>query len=208
MLNGIHSPYWDMIMSLLTGKIYWIPFYIAIVWFIFKNFQSRAVFILILITLAIFVSDQFTNIIKDIVQRYRPVHDPSVRDFVHFVNNKGGLFGFFSAHAANSFTVAMFTSLVFKNRAYTLTILSWALIVSYTRIYLGLHYPLDIFTGMIFGLLLGFSTYKLLRFTERYFPALDKTKLNNRDFSYIFMVLLLMLTTTFIVIYETNTLGS
>ena len=205
-LNGMHNPYWDMIMSLFTGKTYWLPFYIVIVWFIIKNFKSRTIFIFLLLALAIVASDQLTNLIKETVQRFRPTHEPTIQNFVHFVKNKGGLFGFFSAHAANTFTVAMFTSLVFKNKPFTFLIFFWALMVSYTRIYLGLHYPLDIFTGMIFGLLLGFCTYKLLNFSERYFPALEKVKLNNRDFSYIFLFFLSMITTTFFVVFKIGNL--
>ena len=203
-LNGIHNSYWDVVMSILTGKIYWVVLYLTIVWFIAKNFKLRIILIFLILALAIVVSDQFSSFIKDTVQRYRPTHEPAIQNLVHFVKNKGGFYGFFSSHAANTFTVAMFTSLLFRNKRYSIMIFLWASVVSYTRIYLGLHYPFDIFTGLAFGLLVGFGAYKFLGCFEKYFPILnkDRIKLSNPDFGYIFLVLIVMISVTLFVSKE------
>ena len=201
-LNSMHSPYWDVVMSILTGKTYWILFYLVIVWFIAKNFKLRTIVILLFIALAIVVSDQVSGLVKDQVQRFRPTHDPLIQGMVHFVNEKGGFYGFFSSHASNTITVAMFTSLLFRNKSYSILIFFWALAVSYTRIYLGLHYPLDIVAGLIFGIFVGYGAYKLFCVIEKYFPILDKAKikLSHIDFGYIFLVVFTMISITMFVV--------
>jgi undecaprenyl-diphosphatase len=92
---------------------------------------------------------------------------------VHVVTGyRGGAFGFFSSHASNTFTIAAIASMLFKNRSFSITIFVWAIVVSYTRIYLGLHYPGDILTGWIWGAVFGFGFYKLMIFIqEKYFKA-------------------------------------
>jgi len=160
-------------MFLFSSREIWIPFYLLILYFIIKTFKRNSIYILILIGLSIALSDQFSVLIKNLVERLRPSNDPSINSLVHIVNNyRGGTFGFFSSHASNSFTIAVLTTFLFKNRTFTVLIFCWAVLVSYTRIYLGLHYPGDILTGWLWGGLIGFGFYKLIIFIQqRYFKS-------------------------------------
>jgi len=172
-LNNLHSSFWDKAMFLFSSREIWIPFYLLIIYVIIKTYKKNAVYILVLIGLSIAVSDQFSVLIKNLAERLRPSNEVSIKGMVHLVNEyRGGAFGFFSSHASNTFTVATIASLLFKNRSFSITIFSWAIIVSYTRIYLGLHYPGDILTGWIWGALFGFGFYKLMTFTQqKYFKS-------------------------------------
>ncbi|WP_423126304.1 phosphatase PAP2 family protein [Gaoshiqia sp. Z1-71] len=204
-LNGKHSPFWDIVMTLFTRTEYWLILYVPLIWFIIKKYRAKALVILILLALAIVITDQFSVLVKDTVKRFRPTHDPAIQHLVHNVLKKGGLYGFFSSHASNTFGVAAFTSLLFRNSRYSFLIYSWALLVSYTRIYVGVHYPLDILTGMLFGILTGYFMYKLLIVIEKHFlvlrsPKLEETNLENSGFNLIFIIFLTVLATTFMVV--------
>lgn len=204
-LNGKNTPFWDAVMALFTGTGYWLLFYLPLLYFIIKKYRAKAFVILILLAVAILISDQFSGLIKDIVQRLRPTHDPDIQTLVHHVVTKGGKYGFFSSHASNTFTTAIFTALLFRNTRYSLIIFSWATLVSYTRIYLGLHYPLDILAGMTFGILIGYSIFKLLSFLEKYFlllrsPKIIETNLDNKELGYIVTILCTMILITLLVV--------
>jgi undecaprenyl-diphosphatase len=98
--------------------------------------------------------------IKNLVERPRPTHDPDIANLVHIVNNyRGGTYGFVSSHAANVFGVATFLSNKFKNNQWSFFLLAWAAVVSYSRVYLGVHYPLDIIFGAVLGALIGVQCY-------------------------------------------------
>lgn len=173
-LNSFHNSFWDKVNVLWTSKEIWYPFYALLLYFIIKKYRRNSIYIIIILALAIAVSDQFSGLIKDLTQRLRPSHDPNLNGLIHNVLNKGGLYGYFSAHAANSFTVAAFTTFLFRNRWYSILIFIWAIVVSYTRIYLGLHFPLDILTGCIWGILTGFAAYKaILWIQKKYFRSMQ-----------------------------------
>jgi len=112
------------------------------------------------------VSDQACTIIKELVHRYRPGYDPAIRDLTHIVLRKGGEFGFPSSHAANTIFVALFSWFLFHSRPATIALLFWALLVSYTRIYTGAHFPLDILAGWIIGLFTAWVFFRLLTWVE------------------------------------------
>jgi undecaprenyl-diphosphatase len=197
-LNELHSSFWDKAMFLFSSREIWIPFYLLIIYIIIKTFNRNSIYILILIGLSIALSDQFSVLIKNLVERLRPSNDPAISNLVHLVNNyRGGNFGFFSSHASNTFTVAVIVSLLFKNRMFSTLIFIWAIIVSYTRIYLGLHYPSDILAGWLWGGLIGFGFYKLIlllqqRYFKSNFPEIRKKTIANDD-----AILLLL----FVIIY-------
>ncbi len=211
-LNKIHSPFWDVMMSLFTRTEYWILFFLFIIFYILKNYRVKGLIILLLLALGILISDQFSVFIKETVQRLRPTHDPAIQNVVHYVIRKGGEFSFFSSHASNTFTVATFLSLIFRNKNFSLIIFLWAIVTSYTRIYLGLHYPGDILTGWLFGILLGGIIYQLLTFIEVHFlllrtPRLSETKLSYKQFRILFIVFSVIILTSLLIVNRLQHIG-
>ncbi|MCK5730522.1 MAG: phosphatase PAP2 family protein, partial [Draconibacterium sp.] len=168
-LNSFHNNFWDTIMLMVTRKETWAPLYLIIIFYVVKNYRNKSILILLFMGLTILASDQISVLIKESVQRLRPVHEPAIADIVHNVFRKGGLHGFVSSHATNMFAIFIFTTRIFKNRSYFFLMLFWAVIVSYSRIYIGVHYPLDIIGGAFLGCLLGVIFYKLLMFIENHF---------------------------------------
>ncbi|MFC3809986.1 phosphatase PAP2 family protein [Lacihabitans lacunae] len=158
-LNGIHSPFWDKIMLLITTSRTWIPFYLFLIYIIFKNNKVKTglwlvVVILISVGLADFVA---SGIMKPFFMRLRPCYEPLVSIQMHMVKDCGGQFGFVSSHASTSFALAFsFTALIKKYRLLNVFLWIWAFIVAYSRIYVGVHYPLDIFFGAIIGCFLSY----------------------------------------------------
>ena len=159
-LNGINNPFFDSVMYRLTKTLVWIPLYLFFLYLIIRQYNWKTIIILVLAALMILVSDQLSNLVKDSVQRLRPSHQPGL--YVHIVEAyKGGIYGFYSAHASNTFSVAVFLILLLGRKWYViLPALLWTLFVSYTRIYLGVHYPGDIFAGWIAGGIIGFLLWK------------------------------------------------
>lgn len=161
-LNGLHSEFWDSIMWWVSGKEEWIPLYLIILGWLIYRFKWRVLYLIPFIVLLIVLSDQISVLIKNTVQRFRPTHDPEIGNLVNILNNyRGGKYGFVSSHAANSFALAIFTALILKNRWFTVFIFLWAAIVSYSRIYLGVHYPGDILFGALLGFAIGIFTFWL-----------------------------------------------
>lgn len=203
-LNGIHSPLFDVTMSLFTRTEFWLFLFLTIIFCIGRVFGRKALGVFIALALIVLVADQFSGLVKDLVERLRPTHDPSMQDLVHYVVKRGGKYSYFSAHAANTFGVAMFLSLLFKNRTFNVVIFSWAMLASYTRIYLGLHFPGDIITGMIFGLLVGWAVYRLAVYLDRRFFALssskvDKTAMAVSQSQVVLLVFVLIICMSFLV---------
>lgn len=162
-INGINSPFGDYFFSMYTDILIWVPMYIMILYTIFKKHGMRGFWILLALVLVITLCDQISSsLIKPTVARLRPTREPSLEGLLHIVNGyRGGKFGFISSHAANSFGLAAFSGLLFRRPGYTIFIFLWAIINSYSRMYLGVHYPGDIVGGTILGLLAGWSVYLL-----------------------------------------------
>lgn len=152
-LNGIHSPFWDEVMWIISGKYIWIILYVFILYIFIKKYKIKSIPIIIAVIITIVFSDQISNnIFKDGFQRLRPSHNIQLAGIIHIVKDYyGGQFGFISSHACNTFAFATFISLFFKNKYITISILLWATVVSYSRIYLGVHYPADIICGALVG---------------------------------------------------------
>jgi undecaprenyl-diphosphatase len=205
-LNSFFSDYGDTIMLMITRKETWIPFYAIILFFIIKNYRSKWWLVVLFLALTILLADQISVFLKETIQRLRPVHNPEIENLVHNVLRKGGLYGFVSSHAANSFAIFAFTTRVFRNRSYWFLILFWAVVFSYSRIYAGVHYPLDILGGAVLGWLIGVGTYKALIFFEIHFflarnPRIETTNLSSRQSGLIFLVFLILAATVFIMAY-------
>ena len=162
-LNGLHNPFMDKIMWWTSATITWVPLYLAVLYFVFKELKWKGVLTLLFLILVVVVADQGSvHLFKNIFQRLRPCHDSEITDFVHRVYGKcGGKFGFVSSHATNTFAFATFSSFFFNLRKYSYFIFLWAAFVSYSRIYLGVHFPGDILGGAILGYAIGLSLFKL-----------------------------------------------
>src|SRR5690554_6303097 len=136
---------------MITSKSIWFPMYAVILYVIFRNQGVKGIITVVGLALMVLLCDQIsTNIFKEGFERLRPSHEPSIQELVNLVNGKrGGKFGFVSSHATNSFGLAVFSLLLFRYRWYSLFILFWAALNSYSRIYMGVHYPGDILGGLI-----------------------------------------------------------
>ncbi len=192
-LNSFYNDFWDTIMLMITRKETWIPFYLVIIFYFFKSYHKKAWLILLFLALTIAASDQISVFIKETVQRLRPVHEPALENLVHNVLRKGGLHGFVSSHASNTFAIYVFTSRIFKNKSYSLLLLFWAIVVSYSRIYSGVHYPLDIICGAILGIFIGWLMFKAMLFVDNHFlaarfPKIEKNRLSVNGVRNIYLV--------------------
>ena len=147
-----------------TATLFWLPLYLFLIFLIFKIYRKDGWFILLGAAITIVLADQITtSFMKPFFARLRPSQDPGLQGLVHLVNGyKGGLHGFASSHAANTFGTALFVWLVLRP-CYQKAgwIFAWAIFMSYTRIYLGVHYPGDILVGAVIGLGCGWIGYRL-----------------------------------------------
>jgi len=173
-LNGFHNSFWDFVMYWMSNKLIWVPLYALLIYLIIRKYKQKSIWILLFVALLIAASDQFSVFIKNWVERPRPCHDENIGQLVHLVKNHcGGSFGFFSSHASNSFALAVFLPAFLRNkiRYFTTIALLWATLVSYSRIYLGVHYPGDVLAGAIFGAGFGYLFAFLYRlFINKFSP--------------------------------------
>lgn len=170
-LNGFHIDFFDRFMMMFTGRFIWIPMYVAMFIIMARTYRGRTLIIyLIGIALTITLADQIcASLIRPYVARLRPSNPENpLSQFVHIVNNyRGGRYGFPSCHAANSFGLAVYIALVFRRHAVSYIICGWALLNSYSRLYIGVHYPGDLLTGAIIGSAIAVGCYALVRHFAR-----------------------------------------
>lgn len=164
-LNGQHQDWLDPFVDTLTGKLIWIPLYALFIYLIIKHFNKGSVWILAGIGLAILMADQTASgFMKPFFERLRPCHDPRWEGLMFNYGGCGGMYGFVSSHAANTFALAIYLNLLFRDRLKGFGWLYiWAVVISYTRIYLGVHYPLDVVVGALVGLLSGWAGWLLAK---------------------------------------------
>lgn len=163
-MNGSDSLFWDGIMVVITSTQVWIPMFIVLLYVIGKNNTLRSfMWTIAAIALVILLSDQISSgICKPLFERFRPTQDPYLMYEVDIVNGyRGGRYGFISSHAANTFGAFVFLSLIFRRKSIAIILGVWAVMSSYSRIYLGVHYLGDILCGCLVGCLTGYLMYIL-----------------------------------------------
>ncbi len=164
-LNGQHNSFFDPIMYWASDKLFWIPYYAFIAVLLVWYYKKQSIPIFISIGVLITLADQIaSHLIKQTVKRLRPSHEPTLEGLIHLSKaGPGGQYGFVSSHAANAFALAAFLIFILPKKFNWLKwILGfWALFVSYSRIYNGVHYPSDVIVAALIGILLGFLISKL-----------------------------------------------
>lgn len=162
-LNGLHAPWLDPVMLVLTETVAWIPLYAFMLYVVIKEFKRDTWIVLLGLALTILLADQITaSLMKPYFGRLRPSQEPSLEEWIHLVEGyRGGKFGFASSHAANTFGSATFFFLWFRNiKRWVIWLFVWAAFMTYTRIYLGVHYPGDVLVGALVGIICGWGSFK------------------------------------------------
>lgn len=164
LLNNLGNPVWDDFWNILTNKWSSIPLYAVLIYLLYKSLGLKgAIISIILVAGMITITDQLANVFKDAFQRPRPCRQEGVMEFARFIAERCGRYGYFSAHAASSAALAIYMGLMLKpfySKIFPILII-WAAMVAYSRIYVGVHYPGDILTGMLLGVIVGWIFYKI-----------------------------------------------
>jgi undecaprenyl-diphosphatase len=171
-LNNLGNETWDGLWLVITNKLTFVPLYAILLFLIYKKYGAKPLLLMVFVIAAMITfTDQITNVFKDGFMRPRPCRAEGVVEFTRYIAERCGKYGFFSGHSSNSMAAAVFGGLVlrpyYKNLIFVL--LFWSFIVAYSRIYVGVHYPLDIICGMTFGALSGFGFYKLNKYLLKRF---------------------------------------
>ena len=169
-LNGSNSLYLDGVMKIYTSTSVWIPVALVLLLIVLKNNSLRGILLTVLaVALTIVATDQISsNLIKPLVGRLRPCNDPSIMHLIDTFNGyRSGGYSFMSSHACNSFGIFTIVSLIIRNRTLSLSLFLWAAINSFSRIYLGVHFPGDILCGALVGIAIGFVVYLVYGFLRK-----------------------------------------
>lgn len=185
-LNGSNSSFLDNFMWLYSFKFTWIPFYLCfLIIFVYKKNWKEILWICLMIGLLVLLCDQISSgLFKPYFQRFRPTHHPDFMNDVKTVfGYKGGSYGFISGHACNSFGFAMFTSLLFRNKVFTIMIFIFALLTAYSRVYLGVHFISDIVAGAVVGTIIGLLVYEIYVFGQKHIFSVVWRKLRKAAYT-------------------------
>ena len=163
LVNGSQSLFFDGLVKTLTTAATWIPLYVSLFYLVLKNNDSVQKILLIVACagVCVFLAGSLDDmIVKPMVGRWRPTHDPQIGSLVDTVNGyRGGDYGFFSAHASNTFSIAFFFCWLVRSRLLSVCLVIWSLVNCWTRMYLGVHYPGDILVGLLWGATIGGLVY-------------------------------------------------
>ena len=171
-LNGLGSETFDGFWLIITKQYSWTPLFLLLLYLVYKKLGTKqTLFLLLFVAILLVLTDQTANLFKNGFQRLRPCNNPEINSFIRIVQSRTS-FSFFSGHATSSMGVAIFLYLIFKKDfKYFWLLFLWPLIFAYSRIYLGLHYPLDIISGYLCGAILGFLMFQLYQFFQKKFPV-------------------------------------
>ncbi len=182
-VNGHHTPFFDALMLDISSKFFWSPLYALLIYWIFKEKQWYGFLVLVFVALTITAGDQISvHAFKNVFMRLRPCYEPALQGMLHMVKFCGGKYGFVSSHAANSFAVLAFINGFFRHkRPYVKWIMwTWALLIIYSRVYIGVHYPSDVLGGAVLGIILGTFFIWLYRKSEKYLRNLHDKPVANQ----------------------------
>lgn len=201
LINSHYSAFFDQFMYAVSFKFTWIPLYIITLFVIIKQWKKEAIWVVLSLILCIVISDQIASgVLKGTVKRLRPSHVEDLKNMIHLVKgDKSSLYGFASSHASNAMGFAFLTAVLYKRRLYTIFIIIWAIITAYSRIYMGVHFPLDVIGGFIIGASAACFCYWLL---TKIRPLSD---INNQKISlkYVNSILIVLgLSFSFIIFYS------
>lgn len=208
LLNGSDSIFFDYFFWLYSYKWTWIPFYVCfVIIFIYKKNWKEFILTLLSVALVILLCDQIaSSFFKPIFQRFRPTHHPDFHDQVQIVlGYKGGMYGFISSHAANSFGFATLMAFIFRNRLFTCMIMIFSLINGYSRIYLGVHFISDVVVGSLVGIIIGYMVYKLYHISRIYILKTEEKELNKPMYTQqqvYFLCLMFIITLLALVVFD------
>ncbi|MFQ3575709.1 MAG: phosphatase PAP2 family protein [Cytophagales bacterium] len=171
-INSWHNPFWDIVMIGISSLWLWFPLYGFLLFVGFKKYQWKVWRLALAAALVIALADQVSSsFIKPKVARLRPCHDETINQTIHQPGGCGGKFGFVSSHAANTFGIATLIVLLWGWKSWS-TLLLWSVLVSYSRVYLGVHYPTDVIAGSLLGAIVATIVWFL------YFVWLHKKNFN------------------------------
>ena len=168
-INGWHGTFQDALWWMVSAKWASALLLVALIWILLHQNRRHALLVLAMLVLAFALADQISSgLIKHLVERLRPTREPSLDNMIHIVNDyRGGMFGFVSSHAANSFAASTLIALIMRHRLVTFSLFAWSLLQCYSRVYLGVHYPGDILGGIVVGVLVGWLVWRLMRWIQR-----------------------------------------
>lgn len=170
-LNGLHTDWLDRVMTTLTEMWVWLPFYVLLVYWTVRQYGKRCWLVFLAVGMVVLFTDQLSaQVFKPVFHRLRPCYNPDLQNLIHLPKGlAGGKYGFVSSHAANTFGVAAFLSPALRRYRpwQAVALFAWATLASYTRIYIGYHYPGDILCGALLGVVVGWVCWRLLQITQR-----------------------------------------
>lgn len=167
LINGVHSSFADRLMGVMSSKPAWIPLYLIMLILLIIRYKKKAwKYVLVAALVAIATDQASVHLFKNVFHRLRPCWEPELQGMIRLVSGKcGGMYGFVSSHAANTFGFATFISFTLRKhyRWIPWLMFAWAFLVCYSRVYLGVHYPGDVLVGAALGFAMGWLGYRLMK---------------------------------------------